>query len=67
MPAQHDDAVARDAARDVQLQSLGSELNTALARVAAEERRRRELEEAERARLEAERAALEAEAQDLAR
>ena len=35
-----DDAVARDAAKEVQLQSLGSDLNTALARVAAEERRR---------------------------
>ena len=49
-----DDAVARDAAKEVQLQSLGSDLNTALARVAAEERRRAELEAAERARLEAE-------------
>ena len=36
------------------MQSLGSELNTALARVAAEERQRRILEEAERARLEEE-------------
>ena len=41
-----DDARAREAASDVQLQSLGNELNTALARVAAEERRRREAEEA---------------------
>jgi len=49
-----DDAVARDAAKEVQLQSLGSDLNTALARVAAEERRRAKLEAAERARLEAE-------------
>ncbi len=49
-----DDAVARDVAKDVQLQSLGSDLNTALARVAAEERRRAELEAAERKRLEAE-------------
>ena len=57
-----DDAQARDAVAQVQLQSLGSELNVALARVAAEERRRRELEEAERARLEAERERLEAEA-----
>ncbi|MCR9112060.1 MAG: peptidoglycan -binding protein [Rhodobacteraceae bacterium] len=54
-----DDAKAREAATDVQLQSLGNELNTALARVAAEERRRRELEEAERQRLEAEKADLE--------
>lgn len=49
-----DDASARDAANEVQLQSLGSDLNTALARVAAEERRRAELEAAERKRLEAE-------------
>ncbi|WP_448326870.1 peptidoglycan -binding protein [Sulfitobacter sp. M13] len=49
-----DDAVAQDAVKEVQLQSLGSDLNTALARVAAEERRRAELEAAERARLEAE-------------
>ena len=49
-----DDAVARDAAQSVELQSLGSDLNTALARVAIEERRRAELEAAERARLESE-------------
>ena len=49
-----DDAVARDAVKEVQLQSLGADLNTALARVAAEERRRAELEAAERKRLEAE-------------
>ncbi|PHR03085.1 MAG: flagellar motor protein [Sulfitobacter sp.] len=48
-----DDAVARDAAKEVQLQSLGSDLNTALASVATEERRRAELEAAERKRLEA--------------
>jgi flagellar motor protein MotB len=47
-----DEAEARDAAAQVQLESLGSELNTALARVAAEERRRRQFEEAERVRLE---------------
>lgn len=40
-----DDAKVREAASEVQLQSLGNELNTALARVAAEERRRRLLEE----------------------
>lgn len=69
-----DDATVRDVAANVQLQSLGTELNTALARVASEERRRRELEEAERIRLEAERTRLEAErerlqseTQDLAR
>ena len=54
-----DDANARDVAGKVQLQSLGKDLNTALARVAAEERRRRELEEAERIRLEAEKQDLE--------
>lgn len=61
-----DDAVARDAAAQIELQSLGSELNTALARVAAEERRRRQLEEAERIRLEEERKRLEEEKQRLA-
>ena len=38
----------------VQIEQLGAQLNTALARVAAEERRRRALEEAERQLLEAE-------------
>ena len=60
-----DDAQARDAAREIELQSLGQDLNTALARVAAEERRRAELEAAERARLEEEAKALEAQALDL--
>lgn len=60
-----DDAKVREAAAEVQLQSLGNELNTALARVAAEERRRRVAEE-ERARLlEAERQRLAAEKEDL--
>ena len=49
-----DSAEADDIAREVELQSLGSQLNTALARVAAEERRRAELEAAEVARLKAE-------------
>lgn len=49
-----DVAVEEDNAREVELQSLGTQLNTALARVAVEERRRAELEAAERARLEAE-------------
>jgi chemotaxis protein MotB len=56
-----------DARSQVQIEALGSQLNTALARVAAEERRRRELETAERERLEAERARLEAETQNLER
>lgn len=47
-------AERRDQEVQVQLQSLGSYLNTALARAVAEERRRRVLEEQERKRLEAE-------------
>ncbi|WP_432450543.1 peptidoglycan -binding protein [Aliiroseovarius marinus] len=47
-----DESAAEDSAAQVQIQKLGSELNAALARVAAEERRRAELEEAERKRLE---------------
>jgi len=62
-----DNAVAEDAVRKIELQSLGSQLNTALARVAAEESRRADAEAA-RAELEAaERKRLEAETQDLAR
>lgn len=49
-----DDSAAKDANSNVQLQALGSQLNTALARVASEEKRRRKLEEAERVRLQAE-------------
>ena len=49
-----DASAAMDAQSNVQLQALGSQLNTALARVAAEEKRRRKLEEAERVRLQAE-------------
>ncbi len=63
-----------DIAAQVQIETLGSQLNTALARVVSEERQRRALEEAERIRLEAEKARLEeeaerltAEAEDLAR
>lgn len=61
-----DDANARDAEAQVQLQNLGSNLNAALARVASEERKlrqseeeKRKLEEAERRRLEAEKEQLE--------
>ncbi len=46
-----DEAEARDAAAQVQLDSLGSDLNAALAQVASEQRRRAELEAAEAARL----------------
>ncbi len=53
-----DASAAKDADAQVQIEALGSQLNSALARVAAEERRRAELEEAERKRLEAEAAAL---------
>ncbi|WP_424975591.1 peptidoglycan -binding protein [Dinoroseobacter sp. S124A] len=49
-----DVANAKDAEAQVQIQALGTELNTALARVAAEQRARANLEEAERLRLEAE-------------
>jgi len=56
-----DEAKSQEEAQQVRIESLGQDLNTALARVAAEqrklaeeERRRRELEEAERQRLEAE-------------
>ncbi len=54
-----DDYKERDAAADIQLSNLGQDLNAALARAAAEERKRRELEEAERIRLEAEKQDLE--------
>ncbi len=53
------EAEARDAEAQVQLESLGTQLNSALAQVAAEQKRRAELEEAERKRLEAEKADLE--------
>jgi chemotaxis protein MotB len=63
-----------DIEAQVQIETLGSQLNTALARIVSEERQRRALEEAERIRLEAEKARLEeeaerltAEAEDLAR
>jgi len=60
-----DDYKSRDAASKVQIETLGSDLNAALARAAAEERKRRQLEEAERLRLEEEKRRLEAEKQDL--
>jgi chemotaxis protein MotB len=49
-----DDAQERDEVNQVQLKALGSQLNAALAQKAAEERKRRLLEEAERKRLEEE-------------
>lgn len=57
----------RDAAANVQLQSLGADLNAALARAASEERKRRLLEVAERQRLEIETELLKAKAKDLER
>jgi len=56
-----------DVTANVQIQALGAQLNTALARVAAEERRRLVLEQAERQRLEQETLRLAAEAQNLER
>jgi len=45
---------AKDSDANVQIETLGGRLNAALAQVAAEQKRRAELEEAERKRLEAE-------------
>ncbi|MGB5870211.1 MAG: peptidoglycan -binding protein [Albidovulum sp.] len=58
-----DASAAKDADAKVQIEALGSQLNSALARVAAEESRRAALEEAERIRLEQEAKALTAEAE----
>jgi chemotaxis protein MotB len=60
-----DDFKDRNAASEVQIQTLGQDLNAALARAASEERRRRLLEEAERLRLEAEAKSLAGENQEL--
>ncbi len=60
-----DDYKQRDAVAKVRIENLGSDLNAALARAAAEERKRRQLEEAERLRLEEEKRRLEAEKKDL--
>ena len=54
-----DASAERDREAKVQIEALGTELNTALAQVAAEQRRRAELEAAERRRLEAEAVELE--------
>ncbi len=61
-----DDYEERNAAADIRIQTLGQDLNAALARAASEERRRRLLEEAERARLEAEAEALSGQNEELA-
>lgn len=49
-----DAAESRDTEAKVQIEALGGRLNSALAQVAAEQKRRAEMEAAERARLEAE-------------
>lgn len=49
-----DASAARDADAQVQIETLGGQLNSALAQAAAEQKRRAELEEAERKRLEEE-------------
>ncbi len=54
-----DASSARDSDARVQIDALGSQLNAALAQVAGEQKRRAELEEAERKRLEAEKQDLE--------
>jgi len=58
---------ARDTEARVQIETLGTRLNAALAQVAAEQRRRAELEAAEAERLAAEAARLAAEARNLER
>jgi chemotaxis protein MotB len=60
-----DAAEARDADAKVQIEALGNRLNGALAQLASEERRRADLEAAERERLEREAAVLAAEARSL--
>jgi chemotaxis protein MotB len=62
-----DASAERDIANQVQVESLGSQLNAALAQVADEQRRRADLEAAERARLEAETRRLAEEAKQLSR
>jgi chemotaxis protein MotB len=54
-----DASAAKDGAAKVQIEALGSQLNAALAQVAAEQKKRADLELAERQRLEAEKADLE--------
>ncbi len=60
-----DAAKTKDENAQIQIESLGANLNTALAQVASEQKRRAELEVVERKRLEAEAKELEAEAKDL--
>lgn len=61
-----DASAQKDADAKVQIEALGSQLNAALAQVAAEQRRRADLEEAERKRLEVEAASLKDQTKELA-
>jgi chemotaxis protein MotB len=54
LQAMLDASASKDSTAKVQIEALGSQLNAALAQVASEQKRRAELEEAERKRLEAE-------------
>ncbi|MFO1176780.1 MAG: peptidoglycan -binding protein [Paracoccaceae bacterium] len=62
-----DASAARDAASKVQIEALGSQLNSALAEAASEQKRRADLEEANRKRLEAEAASLKDQTTQLAK
>lgn len=62
-----DASEAKDADAKVQIDALGTRLNSALAQVASEQKRRAELEEAERVRLEAEAKSLKEQTVELAR
>ena len=62
-----DASAAKDADAKVQIEALGTQLNSALAQVASEQIRRAELEAAERKRLEEEAKSLRSQAADLAR
>ena len=62
-----DASSAKDADARVQIEALGSQLNSALARVADEQKRRAALEQAERLRLEEEAKALKAQTKELER
>ncbi len=61
-----DASEAKDKASQVQMDALGNRLNAALAQAASDQRRRAELEEAERKRLEAEARALQEQTKQLA-
>lgn len=62
-----DASAAKDSTAKVQIEALGTQLNSALAQVASEQKRRAELEAAERKRLEDEAKSLRSQTADLAR